>query len=394
MKKVISIIVILFITFAANAQTTTIYATGGPGVANYKTGYVFNYYGIGDYRTYPNSILVGDYNYWHGWAVFDLSSIPAGALITGYTIGYNVTAYWDVTATCYTYGYAGDVSAAACAGSASAVWSDMTSGMVIDTESYGTTTGNHVLSTTAAGNAFFTSRIGSTVTVCFTIPDCSSYGYYYFTGWSGTATTTGYHRPYLQLTYDTSACSGTVPVDTAVAYPTIANSGTPITLCLGGLAATGLTFQWQSAPDSSTWTNITGATNSIYSFTGLTSNTYYRCNVSCIAGSSTTASTGCRINYTDSSITVPGCRPAFVSTPLSTPTLSIFPNPATNELTIKTTGNSYSSYTITNLIGQQMMTGAILENDTKVNIATLPARVYFIEFSGENGDVVKKFVKM
>jgi len=41
-----------------------------------------------------------------------------------------------------------------------------------------------------------------------------------------------------------------------------------------------------------------------------------------------------------------------------------------------------------------MMAGAILTNDTRVNIAALPAGVYFVTFSGENGDVVKKFVKM
>ena len=89
-----------------------------------------------------------------------------------------------------------------------------------------------------------------------------------------------------------------------------------------------------------------------------------------------------------------GCPLSINRSPLPAPSLSLYPNPATTELTIKTTGNAYTSYTITNLIGQQMMAGAIIANDTKVNIAVLPAGVYFVTFSGENGDVVKKFVKM
>jgi len=88
-----------------------------------------------------------------------------------------------------------------------------------------------------------------------------------------------------------------------------------------------------------------------------------------------------------------GC-PTEVRTPLPAPSLSLFPNPATTELTIHTNASAYSSYTITNLVDQQMMTGTILTNDTKVNIAALPAGVYFVTFSGENGDVVKKFLKM
>jgi len=97
---------------------------------------------------------------------------------------------------------------------------------------------------------------------------------------------------------------------------------------------------------------------------------------------------------TNTTENVVNCPLSVPTTPHSVPTPVLYPNPATNELTIKTTGNVYNWYSISNLIGQQMMTGSIVGNDTKVNIAMLPAAIYFVKFSCENGDVVKKFVKM
>ena len=86
--------------------------------------------------------------------------------------------------------------------------------------------------------------------------------------------------------------------------------------------------------------------------------------------------------------------PEGIHSHLSTPALTLFPNPATNEITIKTSTNAYSSYTITNLIGQQIITGTITASDTKLNIATFQPGVYFTTFNGENGEVVRRFVKM
>jgi hypothetical protein len=42
----------------------------------------------------------------------------------------------------------------------------------------------------------------------------------------------------------------------------------------------GISYQWQSSPNGSTWTNITGATNPTYS-TSLTSTTFYQCQILC-----------------------------------------------------------------------------------------------------------------
>jgi len=97
---------------------------------------------------------------------------------------------------------------------------------------------------------------------------------------------------------------------------------------------------------------------------------------------------------TDTTENVMNCPLSVSRSPLPVLSPSLYPNPATNELTIKTPGNNYSSFIITNLMGQQMMQQSIEGADTKLNIATLPAGVYFVTFIGETGEVVKKFVKM
>lgn len=48
----------------------------------------------------------------------------------------------------------------------------------------------------------------------------------------------------------------------------------------GNSSACGLTYQWQSSPDNSTWTNIGGATSITYTPT-VSSTTYYQCVVTC-----------------------------------------------------------------------------------------------------------------
>jgi hypothetical protein len=81
-------------------------------------------------------------------------------------------------------------------------------------------------------------------------------------------------------------CSGT---------PTAGTTTTPVSTCpnvnfgislSGSTLASGLTYQWQSSPNSTVWTNIAGATAVSYS-ANQSSDTYYRCIVSCGALSDT-----------------------------------------------------------------------------------------------------------
>lgn len=75
------------------------------------------------------------------------------------------------------------------------------------------------------------------------------------------------------------------------------------------------------------------------------------------------------------------------------PLIQIYPNPATDELTIKMDQNAYASFTITNSIGQEIMQQPLSAAQTQVNVSKLPAGVYYITFKGENGVEVRKFVK-
>jgi hypothetical protein len=88
-----------------------------------------------------------------------------------------------------------------------------------------------------------------------------------------------------------SACTGSPTAGTAAATPTVGGPTHLFTLSLSGVSATGgLTYQWQSSPNGTTWTNITGAMTPTYQFVGVTATTYFRCNVTCPSGSTSPSS--------------------------------------------------------------------------------------------------------
>jgi hypothetical protein len=79
-----------------------------------------------------------------------------------------------------------------------------------------------------------------------------------------------------------AACSGTPANGTTTTSAGSACSGTTVNLAVTGStnSGCGLTFQWQSSPDNSTWSNIAGATASTYTPT-ITSSLYFRRITSC-----------------------------------------------------------------------------------------------------------------
>ena len=83
-----------------------------------------------------------------------------------------------------------------------------------------------------------------------------------------------------------------------------------------------------------------------------------------------------------------------IDMPGSSPSVHIFPNPATDELTIIMNAGAYSLFTITNSIGQQMVRQQINSAQTTVDIKTLPDGVYYITLSGDKGTREQKFVKL
>jgi trimeric autotransporter adhesin len=115
-------------------------------------------------------------------------------------------------------------------------------------------------------------------------------------GYSGTGTgltiTPRYFTGEITLTPAT-ACSGIPTGGTAQSSLNNICSPTQVfTLSVtGSTAASGLTYQWQSAPSATgPWTNIAGATNSTLSVTGLSTTTHYRRQIICGAASSFSSS--------------------------------------------------------------------------------------------------------
>jgi hypothetical protein len=89
-------------------------------------------------------------------------------------------------------------------------------------------------------------------------------------------------------------CSGTPAAGSTQANYTTICTATNVSFSLSGsTAATGITYQWQTSPNGTTWTNAPGALNNTYSQL-VSSTSYYRCIVAC--GSFTSASNPVVVN--------------------------------------------------------------------------------------------------
>jgi uncharacterized repeat protein (TIGR01451 family) len=115
-------------------------------------------------------------------------------------------------------------------------------------------------------------------------------------------------------------------------------------------------------------------------------------------GSSVTNKAGIYFDYMPAVLTnvasTTACWPTNVNTTVSKQeNILIYPNPATEDLTIKT-DKQYTTYTISNSIGQVMMKNMINTIESKVNIRPLAPGIYYISLKGEGSSDVRKFVKM
>ncbi len=74
--------------------------------------------------------------------------------------------------------------------------------------------------------------------------------------------------------------------------------------------------------------------------------------------------------------------------------VALFPNPANNELTITTNENAYSSVSIFNSVGTQVLYSGINTKMTNLNISNLPAGIYFLKLEGNGGKSIRRFEKI
>ncbi|MBK6833430.1 MAG: hypothetical protein IPG89_03800 [Bacteroidetes bacterium] len=94
-----------------------------------------------------------------------------------------------------------------------------------------------------------------------------------------------------------AACSGAPANGTTTTSAGSVCSGTTVNLAVTGSLSggCGVTFQWQSSPDNSTWTNIVGATAATYTPT-ITSALYFRRITTC-SGTPNTGSASVLLHF-------------------------------------------------------------------------------------------------
>ena len=120
----------------------------------------------------------------------------------------------------------------------------------------------------------------------------------------------GLSRDYMVNIIALPPCTGAPVAGATVASPVTGGLSTVFTLSVPSLTvAGGLTYQWDSSFNGTTWLPISGATNPTYSFTGIPVSTYFRLEVTCVASSTTTISDSVFIPY----ILVPTCYPTAAS---------------------------------------------------------------------------------
>ena len=117
----------------------------------------------------------------------------------------------------------------------------------------------------------------------------------------------------------------------------------------GATQAGGLTYQWQSSPNGTTYTNITGASGASYS-TSQTANTYYQCIVTCTSSGLSSTSTPILVNTN----TFVNCYCTSTATSIADEEiLNVSISTLNNSSTCATTGGAgsvqsqYSNYTTT-----------------------------------------------
>ena len=159
-----------------------------------------------------------------------------------------------------------------------------------------------------------------------------------------TTFTSGETEDYLINVVPATQCFGTPTAGTVI---TSANPVcTSASLILNDTTATtglgGLTYQWQSSPDSINWTNISGGTNAKDTIKGLAVTTYFRRNITC----------------TNSSLSA------------ITPAVKITVNPFINCVCSPSTGVTLHSLAVAPAIDTVVIVGSVLNNITPATVPT------------------------
>ena len=264
MKKIYLLLLLCCVSFSLFAQSTTVTIYANSTAGSYITGSSTT-----TTRTDGNLVSSGTSA---GYAVFDLSSIPAGCVIQAVTPGFYVSTYTGSGAPSgwATYGYPGDLSTVTLAGT---LYADMTTtgsgATLLSNQTYGTVGGAIIaITSTPAAVSFVQANIGGKVSVS---ASGGASRIYTMTGETGNTTSisTAGHAPYLQISY----CK-TPSVATASASPTTLCAGA--TLSLSGSATDASNYEWDgpggfsvSGASAATSLTATVASAGVYTLTAI-----------------------------------------------------------------------------------------------------------------------------
>ncbi|MDQ3047145.1 MAG: T9SS type A sorting domain-containing protein [Bacteroidota bacterium] len=265
----------LFSLTAYSQTTVTIFATGTPG--SFNTGSV-NAAGT---KNDDNMVTINSASN-RGWAKFDLSTIPSGAVVSAASVMYTTFTSVASGAINNIYGFTGNPAIIA----GPTLYTNTASGTSFNASSWAANAANtKVLN--AAGMTFLSSSAGS-ANVClgFVRGSTNTYNIY---GYSAIPA----NQPQLTITYTVPpACSGTPATGTtaSTSNPVCPSASFTISVTGGTTGVSGLTYQWQSSPDGTTYSNIGGATGLTY-VTTQTVATYYQLITTCTASGLSSTST-------------------------------------------------------------------------------------------------------
>lgn len=206
MKKGLLFLVASACVANAIAQTTVeIYATGATG--SFTTGNSSN-----ATRTDNNIVANAGFTPRRGYAVFDLASLPAGAVITDVDLNFNIATVTGGGGTGWnTRGYVGDLSTITVPGT---LYTTMGTAPTIWTTAYPNTPGSVNFASNAASVSYVQTNIGTKVSVVWST---NAFRTYTITGETGTPATSGTHAPFLSVTYTCpgiTSLSATAPATT------------------------------------------------------------------------------------------------------------------------------------------------------------------------------------
>ncbi|MCB0795597.1 MAG: proprotein convertase P-domain-containing protein, partial [Flavobacteriales bacterium] len=255
-----------------SAQTITVYANSGP----LQTGSV-NAAGVTNDGDMINISTATGQN--RGFARFDLSVVPAGAIVNSVTLRFTTFASTLSSATNNIYGFLGDPAVTPGA----TLYTNCLSGSTFNASSW-TAAAIQVKAFNAAGIAFIQSNLGAQMNLGFVRGSTNLYN---IRGYGAVLA----EQPQLEINYTIPAPCSAVPAPGATTGPSSVLAGSVANLGLqNATGGTGVTYQWYESTDNVTF-NPVGGGLATYNPT-VSVDSWFYCDVTCTEpGGGTTAST-------------------------------------------------------------------------------------------------------